>query len=350
MKAKKNILVAPLNWGIGHATRCVPIINQLIENNFNVIIASSGRSLQLLVEEFPKNDFIKTSDYQIKYNNLFPLWISILMQTPKLFFKIKNEKKELEKIINDFNIDAVISDSRFGFYSEKITSIFITHQLEIQSRFFKSFIQKINYFFINKFNECWVLDYENNGLAGQLSHPKKIVKHVKYIGPQSRLLKKNLQKKFDIIAIVSGPEPQRSIFEKILIKELKKSEKKSIVVQGKPEIKNKTKIKNLTIVSHLKSNEINEVILQSELVICRSGYSTIMDLHKLNKNAILVPTPGQTEQEYLANYLSKNNIFKYQKQKTFSLDLAIKQSNSFEHSIEKSDKLNWEKLFKIFEK
>ena len=138
MKRKKNILVAPLNWGIGHATRCIPIINKLIEHNYNVILASSGRSLELLMMEFPDNDFIKITDYNIKYYNILPLSFSIFLQLPKLFLKINKEKKELKKIIADFNIDGIISDNRYGFYSKTKKSVFITHQLEIQSPFFQN--------------------------------------------------------------------------------------------------------------------------------------------------------------------------------------------------------------------
>ena len=125
MKPKKNILVAPLNWGIGHATRCIPIINKLIEHNYNVILASSGRSLELLMMEFPDNDFIKITDYNIKYYNILPLSFSIFLQLPKLFLKINKEKKELKKIIIDFNIDGIISDNRYGFYSKTKKSVFI---------------------------------------------------------------------------------------------------------------------------------------------------------------------------------------------------------------------------------
>ena len=350
MNLKKNILVAPLNWGIGHATRCIPIIKKLTENNFNVIIASSGRSLELLINEFPKNDFIKITDYNIKYFNYLPLSLSILLQIPKLFFKINNERKELKKIVEDFNIDGVISDNRFGFYSKTKTSIFITHQLEIQSPLFKSFIQKINYSFINKFSECWILDHKELGLAGILSNPNKKIKNQKYIGPQSRFEKKKTQKQYDILAIVSGPEPQRTIFEKTLIKELKKINKKSLLVQGKPEEENEKKENNLTIISHLSSENLNNAILESNLIICRSGYSTIMDLHKLEKNAILVPTPGQTEQEYLAKHLSKKGIFKSQKQNSLNLEKAFEQSHDFKKIKKHVKQLNWEELFKIFEK
>ena len=350
MNVKKNILVAPLNWGIGHATRCIPIINKLIEHNYNVIIASSGRSLDLLIKEFPKNDFIKITDYDVNYFSFLPLSFSIFLQIPKILMRIKKEKNELKKIIEDFNIDGVISDNRFGFYSKTKKSVFITHQLEIQSPYFKNLIQKINYSYINKFSQCWILDHKEPSLAGLLSNPKKETKNQKYIGPQSRFEKKEAKINYDILAIVSGPEPQRTIFENILIKELKKLNKKSLLVQGKPEINNKKTDKNLNVISHLSSEELNKAILESKLIICRSGYSTIMDLYKLEKNAILVPTPGQTEQEYLANHLSKNDSFKTQIQNRFSIEKAINQAKSFKKIKNYETKFDWHNLFEIFEK
>lgn len=350
MKRKKNILVAPLNWGIGHATRCIPIINKLIEHNYNVILASSGRSLELLMMEFPDNDFIKITDYNIKYHNILPLSFSILLQLPKLFLKINKEKKELKKIIIDFNIDGIISDNRYGFYSKTKKSVFITHQLEIQSPFFQNLIQKINYKYINKFSECWILDFKESSLAGALSNPKRKTKNQKYIGPQSRFKKKKIKKEYDILAIVSGPEPQRSIFEKILIKELKNIDKKSLLVQGKPETSQRKTHGNLEIISHLSSEKLNNIIMASELIICRSGYSTIMDLHKLEKNAILVPTPGQTEQEYLAKFLSEYDIFKYQKQQNFSIEKALVLSKSFKKINHNEKEFDWKNLFSTFEK
>ncbi len=350
MKVKKNILVAPLNWGIGHATRCIPIVNKLIEHNYNVILASSGRSLELLMKEFPVNDFIKITDYNIKYHSFIPLWLSVFLQIPKLFFKINEEKKELKKIISDFNIDGIISDNRFGFYSETKKSVFITHQLEIQSPLFKNLIQKINYKYINKFSECWILDYQETSLAGVLSNPKKKTKNQKYIGPQSRFKKRKIKEAYEILAIVSGPEPQRTLFEKILIKELKDSKKKSLIVQGKPEKSERKTYENLDILSHVSSQKLNNLTLASKLVICRSGYSTIMDLYKLEKNAILVPTPGQTEQEYLAKYLSEKEIFKFLDQKSFSLEKAISLSNSFQKINHSEKETDWNNLFRIFEK
>ena len=348
MKGKKRILVAPLNWGIGHATRCIPIISELEKNNFEVIIAASGRSLELLSYEFPKIQFIKFEDYKISYSSSIPMALNIFLQIPKIIFGIYNENNKLYTIIKDFKIDGVISDNRYGLFSKTTPSVFITHQLKIKSSFLENIIQKINYYFINKYTQCWIPDYKKNGLAGELSHPKENTKNHIYIGPLSRFKKNNSKPHYDILAIVSGPEPQRSIFEKILTTQLIGHKKECLLVQGKPESKYYDKINSLTIKSHLSAIELNQAILNSKLVICRSGYSTIMDLFTLEKNAILVPTPGQTEQEYLAQYLSKENLFQHQNQKTFSISIAQKQSKRFTKLSYINEETNWKSVFKIF--
>jgi uncharacterized protein (TIGR00661 family) len=350
MKLKKNILVSPLNWGIGHATRCIPIIKKLQEHNFNVIIASSGRSLDLLIQEFPNLDFIKINDYNIKYYSSIPMTISMLIQIPKILFNIQKENNQLKGIINDFKIDGIISDNRYGMYSNDIPSVFITHQLEIQTPIFKNFIKKINNKLISRFSECWIPDFEINGIAGKLSRLTNTTKNYKYIGPLSRFVNKKSEIKYDILAIISGPEPQRSILEKTLINELKILKKKSLLLQGKPEKKYTDKINNLTIKSHLSSEELNLAMLESRLIICRSGYSTVMDLFKLQKNAILIPTPGQTEQEYLSEFLSKSNYFKSINQNQIKFKNLITKTQKFQKIKKRDEETNWNSVLNIFNK
>ena len=131
MNRKKRILVAPLDWGIGHATRCIPIINALQAHEFEVVIAADGRPLHLLKNEFPNLEFIRFSGYHIKYSSYLPMGLSMLLQTPKILINIRKEHKLLAQIIDDYNIDGVISDNRFGLYNNKVPTVFITHQLQI---------------------------------------------------------------------------------------------------------------------------------------------------------------------------------------------------------------------------
>jgi len=349
VKAKKRILVAPLDWGIGHATRCIPIINALLKHDFEVILAADGRPLHLLSAEFPQLEIIRFEGYNIKYSNYLPMSISMLLQIPKLLWGIKKENSALAEMITDYNIDGVISDNRFGLFSNKVPCVFITHQLQIQSPYFSDSIRDFNYKYINRFDACWVMDDEENNLAGSLSKPNTLPNKTIYIGPQSRFENQNTEKKYDFLAIVSGPEPQRTILEKGLILALKDRKEKSLIVLGKPELKNAEQIGNLTIKSHLKASDLNTAILQSHLVICRPGYSTIMDLAKLGKKAIFIPTPGQTEQEYLAeNFMSKRICYS-QKQSDFNFELAIKESKKYNGFATSDNRnTNWENLFLLF--
>ena len=349
MKAKKRILVAPLNWGIGHATRCIPIINALIDNNYAVILAAEGRPLHLLSSEFPQLEIIRFADYNINYSKYLPMSVSMLLQTPKLLWNIKKEQTALQSIINDYNIDGVISDNRFGLYSKTIPSVFITHQLQIQSPYLSDSIRDFNYKYINKFDACWIMDDEKNNLAGALSKPNTLPNNTIYIGTQSRFEKKESKKKYDFMAIVSGPEPQRTILEKGLINALKDRTEKSLIVLGKPELNTSEQIGNLSLKSHLNAKELNTAILQSDLIICRPGYSTVMDLAKLEKKAIFIPTPGQTEQEYLAeNFMSKGICYS-QNQSDFNFELAIKESKKYNgFSTSDNRNVNWENLFLLF--
>lgn len=349
MKRKKRILVAPLDWGIGHATRCIPVITKLLEHNFNVIIGADKRPMDLLKKEFPQLEFITFPGYNITYPDSNNMTITIARQIPKILSAIKKENTQLKHIIEKHELDGVISDNRFGVWNDDIPCVFITHQLEIQSKILKSNIQKINYSYINKYNACWIPDYKINSLAENLSHPKKLPNNTHYIGPLSRFEKKEVSKKYKLIGIVSGPEPQRTHFEDILKKALLAYNKSSLLILGKPESKTKEIINKLTILSHIDSKSLNTAMLKSEIVVSRPGYSTIMDLDQLGKKAIFIPTEGQTEQEYLADRLFKKKICYIQKQSEFNLPLAIKNSKKYTGFIaSKKQETDWGKLFSLF--
>lgn len=327
MKKSKRVLVAPLNWGLGHATRCIPIINKLLQNGFEVILASDGRSLQLLQIEFPKLQTIELPAYDISYAT-HSMIFNIAYQIPKILFAIWKENSFVKKVVKKEKIDIIISDNRFGCKTLQTKNIFITHQLNIIIPFkpLEWVVNKINQLKINQFDECWVPDFKGeNNLAGRLSKSDR-VKNVKYVGTLSRFEKKNLPKEYDILVILSGPEPQRTNLEKIIKEKLKGLNKKCLIIQGCTDKEEIIELnEQIKIVSYLNSTDLNEAILYSELVICRSGYSSIMDLIKLHKKAILVPTPGQTEQEYLASKLKQTQQFCIQSQTTFSLKEGLSE-------------------------
>lgn len=333
MTKKPNILVCPLDWGIGHATRCVPIINELLVQNANVILAASGRSLHFLESEFPDLKKIEFPGYQFSYPENGSMALKMAFQAPKILAGIKKENRMLKNIIHDYKIDAIISDNRYGLYSKKNPCVFMTHQVFIQMPkqldFLKQIIEKINKKYINKFNECWIPDYPGGeNLSGDLSHQKKLTQNFHFIGPLSRFSKRPKKKstefKYKILVMLSGPEPQRTVLENLLIDQLSNLEIKSAVVLGKTELREEKRIKDhIDIYSHLESDKLKQLILDSEIIVSRTGYSTVMDLVALNKKAIFIPTPGQTEQEYLSHFYLENQFYYSLDQQNIDLNKGL---------------------------
>jgi UDP-N-acetylglucosamine transferase subunit ALG13 len=331
----KKILIAPLDWGLGHATRCIPIIRELIIMGCEVIVAGNNNTNTLIEKEFPELQYIYLKGYEISYSlKKWQLPWVILKQLPKILAAIQSEHKWLNSIIQQYNIDVIISDNRYGLYSTKIPSVFITHQLQIkvpQSSILQWVVKKINTRFINKYDICWVPDYNQNPLAGELSDCNGY-NNVEYIGNISRFrasLNEQVDTKYKILVLLSGPEPQRSILEDKLTKQLIPLKLKSLIIRGKP---SNTDCRSLNqyidVIDHLKATELEQVILESGIIICRSGYSTLMDLVKLNKHAALVATPGQTEQEYLVEYLSNKKWFLKSSQHNINIESIIAQFDS----------------------
>lgn len=333
---RTKILVAPLDWGLGHATRCIPIINELLNQGCSVIIAAENPIATLLQNEFPQIEIVNLKGYHIQYStnkNWFAL--KLLSQFPKILSSIISEKRWLSNFIKTHEIDVVISDNRFGLSNKTIHCIYITHQLHIETgNSFTNFIaQKIHYYNINKFKTCWIPDFKSTpNLSGKLAHPKKQPAiPIKYLGSVSRFKNLELPIKYDVLIVLSGPEPQRTIFENLLIPQLQNLDNQICLVRGLPNHKNTIQNlpENIEVRNHLNASLLNQYICSSKIVIARSGYSTIMDLVALQKPAILIPTPGQTEQEYLGKYLMENKIFISTEQDNFDLSTSLKDADSF---------------------
>ena len=348
MNSKKRILVAPLDWGLGHASRCVPIAKTLEKGGYEVVFAASGRPLELLIQEFPKNDFIKLEGYNINYPKNGLMALSMLSQLFKIWKGISQEHKQLQQIIDDFKIDGVISDNRYGLYSKKVPCVFVTHQLQIQSPILSESLQKINFKYISKFDECWIPDSNTHSLSGQLSNANNTPFKCQYIGALSRFEKLEKTEDLDILAIVSGPEPQRSIFEELLKKQLIASKLKAVLVLGKTEENKEEEIENLKVISHLNAKSLNQQMVNANVVISRSGYSTVMDVAKLHKKTIFVPTPGQTEQLFLAKYFYDKNRAFAMHQKELNIQHALQKVEHFTPLKSDDYEVNWQELLSIF--
>jgi len=330
----KKILVAPLNWGLGHATRCIPVIDTLIKEGFEPVLAGDGDSLKLLKKEFPKLKNYHLPSYGIQYTKKGRnLKYKLLLDSPRIQKVIKKEQAETEKIIEKEQISGLISDNRFGVFSDKIPSVYITHQVNVLSGFTTFFTSKIHQKIISKYRECWVPDFKGEeSLAGKLSQSDKSGLHLKYTGPLSRFNHKNTvvkKKKYQFMVLLSGPEPQRTLLEEKLLKEFENFNEKLLFIRGVISDKDKifVKNKNIKIVNYLLQNELQGAIAESELIISRSGYSTVMDLSVMQAKAFFIPTPGQEEQVYLADHLEKRGIAPFSHQEKFSLKDLEKSVN-----------------------
>jgi uncharacterized protein (TIGR00661 family) len=347
---KKKILVAPLNWGLGHATRCIPIINGLIDNGFEPVIASDGVALELLKKEFPKLISFELPSYDIQYaekGRNFK-W-KMVAQVPKLISAVRKEQKETTKILNTYHFDGIISDNRLGVYSNELPSVFITHQLNVLTGSTSWLTTKLHTRYIQQFNECWVPDVETSpNLSGKLGHTSEKINNIKYIGPLSRLSKKTTQTVYDLMVLLSGPEPQRSILEEKIISELAHYPKKIVFIKGVVEKEQiKEQIGNITFYNFMNSRELEATFNESNFVLCRSGYTTIMDLAKLNKKAFFIPTPGQYEQEYLAKKFKKEGIIPSCKQENFKIE-KLNKIDLYKGFTNYSEKITWKELFGLF--
>jgi len=310
---KKRIFVSPLNWGLGHASRCVPIINELLEIGAEPIIGADGSAAIFLKEIFPDLQFVSMPQCNVhyKYKNML---LNIGLQIPSLIKLLNQERKLIRQIVKDYKVQGIISDNRYGIAHVGIPSVFIGHQLNIKIP--TSLISKaVNYQnrqMLAKFDSIWVPDCESpDNLSGELSSGFKH-RDLRFIGPLSRLNPETAPiSNYKIVAILSGPEPQRTNFEKLLTAQLIKLEMPSLLVRGILKKGDDEQQGSLTIKNFAADAEIAALIKGSELFISRSGYSSIMDLAKIkSKHLLLVPTPGQTEQEYLAKRFSNiNSIF-----------------------------------------
>jgi uncharacterized protein (TIGR00661 family) len=348
----KTILIAPLNWGLGHATRCIPIIKALQENNYIPIIASDGNALELLKKEFPYIQTLKLPSYRIEYAKKGKnfKW-KLLKNFPDMIKAIWKEEKKVRKWIKKYEIDGIISDNRLGVFSKKIPSVYLTHQLNVMTGNTTWFTSILHQHIIKKHNECWIPDVEGSpNLTGKLGHSTNPDFKVKYIGPLSRMQKKDVPKRYDLMIILSGPEPQRKLLEEKLKTEILGYKGNVVFIKGIIEkAQKKEQIENVTYYNFMNSRQLEQTFNESEIVLCRSGYTTIMDLAKLDKKAYFIPTPGQYEQEYLAKKCKEEGLVPYSTQDHFRI-ADLNELEKYKGLPLLNTRVNWQDLFKVFEK
>jgi uncharacterized protein (TIGR00661 family) len=314
---KKKILISPLNWGFGHTGRMIPVALRLQQMGHEVIFGADRTVIPMIKLELPGIEVIEIPGVNMHYSHVMPQYLAILFQTPKVVFAAMREHRLLKKLINEIKPDIVISDNRFGFFSKRVYSVYVTHMLQIPFPNPFRFLEFIGVFLhriiINQYDICLIPDLPGEeNLSGRLSHGKHLPERIIYAGLISRFATDTFERHNHqpyICLIISGPEPQRSIlYEKVAAAACNNNMK--LIVLSCNELKNAVKEENVTLVVNKPASEIQSYISDSSFVIGRSGYTTLMELISLSKGAIIIPTPGQTEQEYLGWY--NNRRFGFQ--------------------------------------
>jgi uncharacterized protein (TIGR00661 family) len=331
--SKKKILFSSLNWGLGHATRSIPLLIELSEQGFEIVIAGDGLSFELLKKEFPSWKHIPLSPLKLKYSKRNSQILAVLFFLPKIIVSFLRDHKQLQQIIDTEKIDIVISDNRFGFFTKKCTCVYITHQLTIRLpqklNRFEFILRKLHQKIISKYTYCWIPDEKDPpNLTGNLSHNQHLPENAQFIGILSRFKQKDVSvtiPTFRYLFLLSGLEPQRTLLEQKIItgwKELNHSPHyKGVLIRGVGEnAPLLTPIHNLLIINQLTGEKLEHFLNDSDIIICRSGYTSIMEMTAMGKKSILIPTPGQPEQEYLGNYVSLFPNFYCVKQEDFSIE------------------------------
>lgn len=317
----KTIFYAIINWGLGHATRSAPIIRHLLQRGNHIVLISHGKALRLLREMFPECEYVDIMDRYITYSRFSFLFVfKIVSQLPKMLLGWHYEHRKIRELEKQYHPDLIVSEMRLGIWSKQTPSVLITHQLRFYLppalRWAAIFGEWFNRIVFRRYNYVFVPDAKGSpNLSGDLSHKGKIATHPKvhYIGCLSSIEASATVPKedIDLLISISGPEPQRSRFEELVMKQLRSLQGTIVVALGEPGVDKGRSIDKgrIRVFSHLDRKEMGAAMQHAKYIVCRSGYSTVMELLALGKNALFVPTPGQTEQEYLAEYYEKQGIF-----------------------------------------
>ena len=326
-----NILFTVLNWGLGHAVRSIPIITHLQKQGHQVTIASDGMVIDFLKKEFPDLAFELLPAYNIQYKFKF-MPFNILIKGPKLLSVLFQEHQQVQKIIKNKQIDLLINDNRLGCYSKRVPSIFITHQLNVPAPnpILNTFTNRWHHFFINKHDRCWIPDVEGtNNLAGKVSRSKLKTPPIDYIGPLSTIKIDQNKADLPLLVVLSGPEPQRTYLEKKIVEQSVDVPIQTILVRGTNQAHqyNDTPA-HLSILNLVDRNTIGGLIEKAQTIICRSGYTSLLDFSLNPKRLYFIPTPGQWEQEYLAEHWKSQMGIPFTTQEDFDLKKAYEDAKT----------------------
>lgn len=325
-----RILVAPLDWGLGHAARCVPVVRALLQRGAVPVIAADQGPLALLRVEFPQLEHVRLPGITIRYSKSGSQLVRMALQFPAMVRQVQAEQRAFERLRRSLRIDAVISDQRFGVRAADVPSVLITHQVFPFTPIAQGALRKVNRRHIERFHRCWVMDEPvAPGLAGDLSHPADVrtamPAKARYIGALSRLRPSD-GPRHDVVAVISGPEPQRTMFERELIGVLGSKPGKHVLVRGLPHMAQEAgeeHIGNVQVMAHVDAAALQALLTGARAIVSRGGYTMLMDLAALGRSAIIVPTPGQEEQEYLGRLHARTGRFVVQRQGHLDLSADV---------------------------
>jgi hypothetical protein len=332
----KRILIAPLDWGLGHTTRCVPIIRYLLSLDHEVVFAGEQWQQDYISRLFPSLPLRNLAGYRVRYS-ASGFMTAVMRQIPRIVRLIKHEHDWLHTLLQNEHIDGIISDNRYGLWSSQTPSVVLTHQLHIISGigpWADNILQRIHARYLGKFGQCWVVDTAGKpNLGGILSHPPGVGQHARYIGWLSQLAPlKEAGGEKHLLILLSGPEPQRTILSDLLWRQVSELTIPVVFVEGSPSVNRAQIPPHISYHRQVDASTLQPLLESATMVVCRSGYSSLMDLVLVGKKAILIPTPGQTEQEYLADMLMKQGVFYSRKQAGFSLQEALEAANKFPYT------------------
>ncbi len=341
----KHVLISALDWGLGHATRTSEIIDRLIAQNYKVTLVGSGRVYHYFKQRYPNLKIYKIFNLTLRYSRSSTTFhLKITWVFFKMYINILLDRIFLPKILKQTKPDLIISDSRFGIRSKRVYSIIISHLINFHLPKAVQFLDTTIFWnvcqLINKFDEHWIPDYAlEPNLSGKLSHFRLCHYNTYYIGLLSRFKHADCQPNpdYDIFCIASGIEPQRTIFVQKLIDTFKDTQWKVLIASGAPEKNFQKNYQNITLVSYMDGEKFCQHVKGSKYIIVRAGYSTLMDLIALGKTALIVPTPRQTEQEYIAWHLHSQKIFQKTSQSEFSLQAFLdftKQADNLQKNLD----------------
>lgn len=346
-----RILVAPLDWGLGHSTRCVPIIQRLLERGAVPVIGADAGPLTLLRSEFPDLEHVRLPGMDVRYSKSDNQLWSMARQFPAMVRSVRTERAAFDRVRQQLRLDAVISDQRFGIRCPELPSVIITHQVFPFTPIAQAALRKLNLHHLSRFDRCWIMDEEvGPGLAGELSHGASLPRNARYIGTVSRMSPapypagaKNTNQlaanTLTVAAVISGPEPQRTLLEQLLMEQLRDLPGEHLLVLGKPADVRNERVGNVRIRAHLPAVELADALRSAQLIVSRSGYTTLMDLAAIGRSALIIPTPGQAEQEYLGRLHTRTGRFLCQRQQELDIAHALAQRTGTMAAPHKSSQL-----------